>query len=115
MKLTYLALPVMVALAVPALAQQGGLNESHLNAIDQDGDGAISKQEFDTFTAFAFEKMDTNEDSVISPDELDDHMVGDAFSILDDDGNGTISEDEFTVQMEEDFATADKDGDGILN
>ena len=54
MKLTYLALPMMVALAVPALAQQGGLNESHLNAIDQDGDGAISKQEFDTFTSFAF-------------------------------------------------------------
>ncbi len=115
MKLIYLAVPLMASLAVPVAAQQNPLDESHLNALDKNGDGAISKEEFNTFADFAFQKMDTNNDSVIAPDELDDHLVGDAFDILDDDGNGSVSEDEFMLQMNEDFADADKDGDGVLN
>ena len=115
MKLTYLAVPVLLAFGLPAFAQQPALNESHLNALDSDGDGAISKTEFDAFSVFAFEKMDTDGNSVLSPDEVDDHVVGDAFDMLDNDGNGTVSEDEFMLQMNEDFTAADTDGDGILN
>lgn len=101
--------------ATAPLAQQAGLNESHLNALDKDGDGAISKEEFSTFSDFAFEKMDDNGDGSLSPDEVDDHVIGDAFDMLDDDGNGVVSEQEFMDQMNDDFTTSDKDGDGILN
>lgn len=119
MKVTYfivpLIAPLIVAASLPALAEQIPLNEGHLEALDTDGDGAVSKSEYDVFADFAFEKMDRNGDSMLAPDEVDDHLVGDAFDILDDDGNGAVSEDEFLLQMNEDFATADKDGDGILN
>jgi len=103
------------AFATPLLAQQAPLGESHLNALDGDGDGAISKTEFDEFTNYAFDAMDTNNDGALSPDEVDDHVVGDAFKMLDDDGDGSVSSSEFSSQMQDDFAAADKDGDGILN
>ena len=101
--------------ATASLAQQGGLNESHLNALDKDGDGAISQSEFSTFTDFSFKAIDDNGDGSLSPDEVDDHVVGDAFDILDDNGDGSVSSAEFTDQMNDDFAAADKDGDGQLN
>ena len=106
---------LVASFATASFAQQSGLNESHLNALDKDGDGAISQSEFSDFTVFAFKKMDTDGDGALSPDEVDDHVVGDAFKILDDDGDGSVSEAEFSKQMQEDFSTADKDGDGQLN
>jgi Ca2+-binding EF-hand superfamily protein len=115
MKLKYLAVPALVAFALPALAQQPALNESHLKALDSNGNGAISKSEFDAFSDFAFEKMDKDGNNMLSPDEVDDYVIGDAFDMLDDDGDGAVSAGEFASQMEEDFNTADKDGDGILN
>lgn len=115
MKFTYLALPLFVVFAAPLAAQQVSLNEGHLNALDKNGDGEISKSEYDTFSGFAFEKMDKDGNNALSPDEVDDHLIGDAFDMLDDDGNGTVSADEFSTQMDEDFNASDKDGDGILN
>ena len=106
---------LFASLATGSLAQQSGLNESHLNALDKDGDGAISKSEFAEFADFSFKEMDDNGDGSLSPDEVDDHVVGDAFKMLDDDGDGSVSAKEFSDQMNDDFATADKDGDGLLN
>lgn len=106
---------LFASFATASLAQQSGLNESHLNALDKDGDGAISDSEFAEFADFAFKEMDDNGDGSLSPDEVDDHVIGDAFDILDDDGNGSVSATEFSDQMNDDFVTADKDGDGILN
>lgn len=115
MKLTYLILPVFVAAGFPAIAEQIPLNQGHLEALDKNGDGAVSKAEYNSFADFAFEKMDRNKDSVLSPDEVDDHLIGDAFDMLDNDADGSVSEDEFLLQMNEDFATSDQDGDGVLN
>jgi Ca2+-binding EF-hand superfamily protein len=114
-KLTLVSLSACIAFALPAVAEQIDINDGNLNALDANGDGAVSKAEFDTFTGFAFEKMDKDGDGSLSPDEVDDHVVGDAFNMLDDDGNGSVSSGEFSSQMEEDFKAADKDGDGLLN
>lgn len=115
MKFKLLAAPLLFSLALPVLAQPIQMNESHLNALDKDGDGAISKTEYDNFADFAFEQMDDDGNGVLSPDEVDDYLIGDAFDMLDDNGDGSVSQAEFSSQMNDDFATADKEGDGILN
>ena len=104
----------LAALATPALTEQIAINEGDLQALDADGDGALSKAEFDAFTDFAFEKMDQDGNGALSADEVDDHVIGDAFDMLDDDKNGSVSPAEFKSQMDEDFTAADQDGDGML-
>lgn len=109
----YLAIAAVAAL--PVAAQPISMNQTHLAALDKNADGAVSKEEFDQFSDFAFEKMDRNRDSVLAPDEVDKHLIGDAFAMMDGNGDGTVSEDEFMLRMSADFMTADKDGDGLLN
>ena len=75
----------------------------------------VSKAEYDAFAGFAFETMDKDGSGELSPDEVDDFVVGDAFKMLDDDGNGSVSMSEFTAEMDGDFASADEDGDGALD
>jgi Ca2+-binding EF-hand superfamily protein len=58
--------------------------------------------------------MDKDGDGALSADEVDDHVIGDAFDILDDDKDGSVSSGEFTSQMNDDFDAADQDGDGML-
>jgi Ca2+-binding EF-hand superfamily protein len=96
-------------------AQSVALNQSHLSALDGNVDGAISSDEFFAFATFAFNKMDKNNDALLSADEVDEHLVAESFAQLDKDGDGGVSPDEFALQMDADFKEADKDGDGILN
>lgn len=115
MKFKLIAISTLLVFTTPALAESVNLNDGHLSALDTDGDGAVSKSEYDKFTGYAFGKMDKDGDGALSPDEVDDHVIGDAFEMLDDDGNGSVSASEFSSQMDEDFADADKDGNGLLN
>ncbi len=115
MKFTYLALPVLIAVAAPAFAEDLTMDVTDLAALDENGDGVVSKEEFDAFTGFAFETIDKDGSGDLSPDEVDDFVIGDAFDMLDDDGNGVVSISEFSAEMEGDFATADQDGDGAIN
>ncbi len=115
MKLRFLAIPIFVACAGSALAQSNQLGPADLTALDTDGDGTVSKAEYDAFAGFAFETMDKDGSGELSPDEVDDFVVGDAFKMLDDDGNGSVSMSEFTAEMDGDFASADEDGDGALD
>jgi Ca2+-binding EF-hand superfamily protein len=110
------AFSLVLALATAVSAQEAmTYNDSHLTALDADGNASISKSEFEGFANFAFKEMDDDKNGSLSPDEVDDHVVGDAFSILDDNGDGSVSREEFLTQMSEDFEAADKDGDGQLN
>ncbi len=115
MKLLMFAISVLIACAGPALSEQVVLDEGDLAALDQDGDGVVSKAEFEDFAKFAFEQIDKDSSGALSPDEVDDYLIGDAFKILDDDRNGTVSASEFSTQLNEDFTAADKDGNGALN
>ena len=115
MKNQFLLLASILAVAAPAYAEGLAIDEGDLIALDADGDGAVSKAEYDTFVGFAFEQIDKDGSGALSADEVDDHVVGDAFKMLDDDGDGLVSAREFTAQMNEDFAAADQDGDGSLN
>ena len=115
MKLVYFTLPVLAALAGPALAQELSFGEEDVVALDTDGDGDISQSEFAAFTDFAFNQIDADGNGYLSTDEVAVYLAGDAFRILDEDGNGTISSSEFSAEMNENFGAADRDGDGELN
>lgn len=104
-----------LALAGTAQAQENGLNEGHLSALDADGNSSISSEEFANFAAFAFTSMDTDKSGTLSPNEVAAHADADAFGRADTDGNGSITEAEFKARMDANFAAADKDGDGQLN
>lgn len=49
---------------------QGADNGGLFSRLDTNGDGVISKAEFDAFNAEHFKNLDTNKDGNISPDEL---------------------------------------------
>lgn len=101
--------------ATSGSAQSIAMDPSHLASMDTDGDGAVSSDEFFAFATFAFNKMDTNNDTTLSADEIDGYLVSDSFAQLDADGNGAVTVDEFAQQMSNDFNAADQDGDGMLN
>lgn len=115
MKSFLISVPAVLLLATSAIAQQNGLNETHLQALDADGDASISMQEFGAFSDFAFEQMDTDKNGSLSKSEVDAHADENAFGRADADGNGSVSSSEFRSRMEQNFKDADKDGDGILN
>ncbi len=115
MKSAFLAIPLVVTFSAPAVAQSNNIDDIDLRALDTDGDGAVSSAEFAAFAEFAFDAIDKNSDGSLSPDEVDDHVVGDAFRLLDDDGSGSVSAAEFSSQLEDDFREADEDGDGKLD
>jgi hypothetical protein len=115
MKNLGLATPLILALAVSAHAQESGFNEGDLLALDADGDASISMQEYEAFTSFAFEQMDTNKNGTLSKSEFEAHTGKDAFGGVDTNGNGSISSAEFKARMDANFKAADKDGDGKLD
>ncbi|WP_348540231.1 hypothetical protein [Ruegeria sp. HKCCE4150] len=115
MKVRQLVIPILFACSGTALTEELKMDQSDLSTLDKDGDGAVSKSEYDAFSNYAFDIIDTDNNGELSADEVDDYLAGDAFEILDDDGNGTVSPSEFSTQMSEDFVSGDKDGDGILN
>lgn len=106
---------VFALTATVASAQTAPINSGHLQMLDTDGDGAISKSEYNTFSDFAFKQMDTDKSGWVSQSEFDAQLPGGDFAGVDANGNGSISKSEFSNQMNADFATADKDGDGLLD
>lgn len=99
--------------AVQASAQTVPLD--HLSRIDQNGDGAVTREEFDTFAASAFQMLDTNGDRQLSAAEAEGHVEDGAFADLDANGDGMVTRQEFGQQMTTEFAAADKDGNGIID
>ena len=111
-----IATTLAAALAPMAHAQAAGeLNEAHLAMLDQDGDGVVSRAEFDAYMDAAFGALDTVGDGALSADEFAVYAPVDTFAAIDADGDGMVSRDEFDAQTSADFAAADSDGDGALN
>jgi hypothetical protein len=73
--------------------------------MDKDGDGAVSKKEFNAFHAERFKDMDTNKDGKISAEELDGlHQ-----------GMRSQMKSMRHMSMEQHFDAADTDHDGALS
>jgi hypothetical protein len=102
-------------LASQAFAQADGLDPDDLARIDTNGDGSVTREEFDVFAATAFQMMDDNSDRSLSPAEAGPDVTGAAFAAMDTDGDGAVSRQEFGRQMTADFGAADRDGNGIID
>ncbi len=104
--------------------QSEGDGES-FEALDKNGDGAISKKEFDAFHSALFRKMDKNKDGKLSQEELEaarggnkdkcDVSFDERFNEVDINHDGALSKDEAEIGMPMLFAhfdqiDANKDG-----
>ncbi|KFI30653.1 hypothetical protein CDV50_09985 [Haematobacter massiliensis] len=104
-------------LATPVFAQTtsvGLIDERVLQLMDSNGDGAVTRAEMQAYAERAFTQLDTNGNGRLEPSETSQILSASQFQIIDKDGNGWLSKKEFTDQLMADFASADKNGDGML-
>jgi Ca2+-binding EF-hand superfamily protein len=107
-----LVLGALLALGWPALAQDAP--SGHVEELDVDGDGVISRAEFRVRMAHAFIALDADDDDRLSPEDLAVVLAPDAFAALDTDADGFVSRAEFDARTRADFAAADLDASGAL-
>lgn len=81
---------------------------------DTNGDGMISKDEAMAQSAERFAALDTNQDGVLTPDE----MTGPGARMLaraDSDGDGKVTRAEYDAAALSRFARMDANGDGMVS
>jgi hypothetical protein len=112
MRLLTIACAALLA-AGAASAQQ--LTTEHLAALDANGDGNVDSGEFGDYMARAFRSVDANADGFLTAAESQDLLPSEMFDATNLNNDDGISQDEFMTQARQDFAAADRDGDGMLD
>ena len=99
----------LIALGLPAMAQQASLA-----SYDSNGDGALSRSEFQAAQADVFLGLDTNGDGLVTRAELQ-ARGGNSDNIMtrDSDGDDALTQAEFLSQAPG-FTRADRNRDGVL-
>ncbi len=93
----------------------GELHENELNAIDENNDGFLSRDEFNAFSDYAFQEMDDDKNGTLGLDEAKPFLDIKQFQDVDRNNDDFISRAEYDAQMNNDFDTADQDGNGLLD
>lgn len=107
---------VLGTLMGTAWAQQGPvLTEEHLNALDTDKDGVVTRAEYDAYMTEAFRNLDADKDGYLSPKEFGAVITVEQFAGMDANNDKRVSQQEFNAQVAHDYDTADKSRDGRLN
>lgn len=83
-------------------------------ALDHDGNGKITVEEYRNATARAFHEIDVNNDEQIAGGEIE-AFPPEVRRELDPDGNDAISREDFFDQALRSFAVCDEDGDGATS
>jgi len=91
------------------MGQPGAAGGMFFKDMDKNGDGAISKQEFDAFHSAHFKAMDANKDGKVTQDEMDaahkkmmekcDVRPDSRFDEVDVNHDGALSKDEVEIGM----------------
>ncbi len=108
-----LAGAALLALAVPAAGLD--LTMEHVEIVDINGDGAISRDEYRVFVSNAFIELDADGDNYLDPADLDGIAAEGVFAKLDADGDGRVSRMEYDAHVLGEFDAADLDSDGLLS
>ena len=123
---------VALSAATGAVAERGHGGQERFNAVDTDGNGLISVEEFSVKRTTDFVEIDTDGNGAISEAEMMAHRekrraereakrsekqakgVARMFERADRNGDGQISLEEFEATGNQRFARMDKNGDGSL-
>jgi hypothetical protein len=89
--------------------------------LDLNGDGSVSKAEFEQFRSERLQKYDANGDGALSLEEFQPlfaeitrPMMVRGFQFFDADGDGKVTQEELTKPTDRMFQRMDRDGDGVL-
>lgn len=119
-----------LALATPALANEGKDAEAKFRAMDENDDKKISSEEYAGAKQKYFEKMDANKDQKVTAEEMTAAWDKDAkekkikvgarspkdkIGAMDTDKDGTLSSTENTEGYRLQFQKLDTDKDGYLS
>lgn len=105
---------LLIGVGAAAAQQSTSLHEGHLDQLDRNDDGAVSRDEYRTFMTNAYSRLDANGDGSLTQDEASSVLSPDQFTAVDANGDGSASQQEFMDQVMRDFQTADRTGDGQL-
>lgn len=108
-------------LAAPASAQSSDQMRQMLERADANGDGNITRAEFDQARAQTFARLDRNNDGYVDSSDRP-RLFGDRFdqgyrmlSSLDTNGDGRVSRTELAKADAPAFIAADANGDKVLS
>ncbi|RDL50754.1 hypothetical protein BLJAPNOD_01877 [Ensifer sp. M14] len=99
---------------VAAQDKPAAMYQGQMDRLDRDGDGVISRSEYQGFMTTAFANLDKNKDGTLSADEVAPVLNAQQFAAINVNRDGKITQSEFLTSVMADFKAADRGGDGNL-
>ncbi|MDI7863217.1 EF-hand domain-containing protein [Rhizobiaceae bacterium n13] len=104
-----------LAYCCAALAQQQpAMYQGHMDKLDSNSNGSVSRSEYQTFMSTAFTQLDKSKDGYLQPDEVTQILTTQQFQATDSNNDSRVSQNEFMARVMADFASADRSQDGSL-
>lgn len=88
--------------------------QGQMDRLDRDGDGMVSRSEYQSFMTAAFANLDKNKDGTLSADEVAPVLNAQQFAAINVNQDGKITQTEFLNSVMADFKAADRGSDGSL-